>query len=373
MGSDILIDISAAVNQGAGIGRYARELTRELIPLLPNRSTQLWMAADPDPADPQLISRDPWRSVCVTKSRLSRRNVDRLSARGQLPVGTLLRSGNPGDSYSPDFTTPPGSREHITVHDLAWLHPEAQTSPALTRYLEPVVGRAIHRAATVFTVSHAIRDEILDRFSIQPERVVVAPNAPAMHFFDPVPHSAESLAVLGVRQPFILFVGTIEPRKNLNTLLEAMRYLPDELSLIVVGKSGWHAENQLSPIARLDLASRVVRLGYVGDATLSGLFAAASTLVYPSRYEGFGLPIVEALASGTPVAASDLTVFREVGGSAVDYFDPCDAEAVARAIEDSLAPERQSDAARQRRQDRARAFDWTSSARVVADRLTAGL
>lgn len=371
MRGDILIDVSAAVNQGAGIGRYARELTRALIPLLPAADTRLWFALDSHPADPQLPDRDPWQSLTATRSLLSRRNVDRFFFRGQLPAGPLLRSGSPAVSYSPDFTVPPGKSEHITVHDLAWLHPEAETPPPLASYLEPVVERAIQRATTVFTVSNTTRAEILERFALPEDRVVVAPNAPAARFFEPEALPPEHLATLGVQEPFLLFVGTIEPRKNLSTLLAALQRLPNEISLVVVGRHGWKADQQLEPISRPGLADRVVELGYIDDSTVTGLFAAAAALVYPSRYEGFGLPIVEALATGTPVAASDLAVFREVGEDEVEYFQPTDPADMARAIEALLASNRQGGDARQRRIARARIFDWRMSAGVVAKRLLA--
>ncbi len=280
-----------------------------------------------------------------------------------------MRSGAPADSYSPDFTAVPGQREHITVHDLAWHHPEAQTPPALARFLRPVVERSIRRASTVFTVSNAVRAEILERFPVRPENVLVASNAAAPAFFQARPLTPEALAQVGIPSQYLLFVGTIEPRKNLPVLIEALTKLPAELPLVVAGKNGWNAVQQLEPIDRFNLQERVVRAGYIPDDQLPGLVAGAAAVVYPSLYEGFGLPIVEGLATGAPVVASDLSVFREIGGDLVEYFDVVNASSLAAAIDRALADDPGDPVARARRQARARTFDWRASAQVVAQRL----
>jgi glycosyltransferase involved in cell wall biosynthesis len=280
-----------------------------------------------------------------------------------------LGAGSPTDSYSPDFTTPRGKREHVTIHDLAWLNPNARTPPNLAAFLEPVVRRAIGRAATVFTVSSTIRAEVLERFELSHERVIVATNAAARHFFHAEPLTHGELARLGVRAPFLLYVGTIEPRKNLPVLLQALAQLPEELSLVISGKNGWEAERQLDSIERLGLQRRVRQLGYVSEMLLPRLYASAAVMVYPSRYEGFGLPVVEGLAAGIPVVASDLPVFREVGGDQVTFIDPLEPSSLADGIERAISGDGENEQARERRQLQARRFDWKSSASVVAQRL----
>ncbi len=354
-----LIDISAAINQGAGIGRYARELTRALIPLLPPDSTRLWYAAESAPVrSSTLVEQSPWSQLAVSRSWLSRRNVDRLLVRAQLPLGVLIGAGHPADSYSPDFTAPPGRRTHVTIHDLAWLHPEAQTPPELANYLAPVVERAVARATTIFTVSSAMRTEILDRHRLPENRVIVAPNAASSQFFASMPLSDADLAALGVHRPFLLSVGTIQPRKNLPVLFEALARLPDDVMLVVVGENGWDAKRQLEPIDRLKLHRRVVRPGYVAEQALASLYASAAAVVYPSWYEGFGLPVIEALAAGVPVVASDIEAVREVGGNEVSLFDPSKPESLASAIERVISGADESESASARRRLQARKFGW---------------
>jgi glycosyltransferase involved in cell wall biosynthesis len=370
MDFDLLIDISAGINQRAGIGRYAREITRRLIPMLDPDTTQLWYAEENAPYDPALLEREPWNTLRVRKSPISRSNVDRLFVRQSLPMRRMLRLGNPTDIYSPDFTTPAtgNARTHVTVHDLSWLHPEAGTPQPLARFLAPVVERSVDSAATVFTVSEAVRREVIDHYSVPADRVIVASNAAADHFHAAVPLDDDALVTFGLRRPFILSVGTIEPRKNLQVLFEALRLLPPSLQLGVVGRSGWDGPSILRTVEELGLAGRVVRLGFVPDESLPRLMASAAAVVYPSRYEGFGLPVIEALATGTPVVASDLPVFREVGGASVLYFDPVDSVDLAETIELAVTSA-EDDSIRWTRQGRARQFDWKTSASIVAQRL----
>ncbi len=370
MTNDLVIDISAAINQRAGIGRYARELTRQLIPLLDMDATRLWYADDDPTYDLELVDRSPWCELPVRKAPISRLNVDRLVFRENLPVARFLRMGRPNDVYSPDFTAPAtgAARTHITVHDLAWLHPEADTPPPLANFLAPVVERSVRTATTVFTVSETIREEIIDRYAIPEERVVVAPNAAAPQFFEAQPLGADALLTFGLRKPFLLAVGTIEPRKNLTTLFDALGLLPSRMQLAVAGRPGWGAPEILGRIDELGARGQVVHLGFVPDEVLPRLMATADMVINPSRYEGFGLPIIEALAAGAPVIASRLPVFREVGGDLVDYFEPTDPVEMASAIEQVLGRTSEGDVL-SRRKARAEQFTWSRSAEIVAQRL----
>lgn len=370
MGFELLIDISAAVNQGAGIGRYAREITRELIPMLEPTSTRLWYAEEDAPFDPGLPEQAPWITLPLRKSPISRLNVDRLFVRQSLPLRRMLRLGKPSDVYSPDFTAPASgsARAHVTVHDLAWLHPEAGTPEPLARFLEPVVERAIDAASTIFTVSETIRQEIVEHYSVPTDRIIVAPNAPAAHFHHAEQLDDDGLVTFGLRRPFLLSVGTVEPRKNLPVLFEALGLLAPSIQLGVIGRAGWNGTSILGQVDAMGLNGRVVRLGFVPDDALPGLMASAEAVVYPSRYEGYGLPVIEALATGTAVVSSDLPVFREVAGDSAEYFDPVDPADLARAISAAVSlPE--DEALRSARKSRARRFDWQMSASIVARRL----
>ena len=370
MSGKLLIDISAAINQSAGIGRYARELTRELLPVLDPKETELWYAEDDRPFQPALLDQFPWSELPLRVAPFSRLNVDRLFVRQSFPGRRFLRVGKPADVYSPDFTAPPAgdARTHVTVHDLAWFHPEAATPKPLAAFLGPVVERSVRSAATVFTVSHTIRAEIVDRYRIPADRVIVAQNAAAEHFHLAERLSDDTLATLGIRRPFLLSVGTIEPRKNVGALFDALTLLPATMQLAVVGRPGWNSDSILARVGELGLTGRVVRLGQFPDDSLPRLMASAAAVVYPSRYEGFGLPVLESMATGAPVAASDLPVFREIGGEVIEYFDPERAEDLAAAIERAIGSHDDREA-RQSRKQRAAQFDWRASAEIVNRRI----
>jgi alpha-1,3-rhamnosyl/mannosyltransferase len=165
-----------------------------------------------------------------------------------------------------------------------------------------------------------------------------------------------------------LTVGTLEPRKNHLTLFEAMRRLRGraDLPLVVAGQPGWSVGPILAAAEPLVRDGRVILVEYVPEPLLPGLYAGASALVYPSWYEGFGLPVLEALATGTPVVASTAPALREVAGSAADYVSASDADGLAAAVEQALDRERQSEEWGERRRSRARLFTWEDAGERLA-------
>jgi glycosyltransferase involved in cell wall biosynthesis len=234
--------------------------------------------------------------------------------------------------HATNFVLPP--RRHaagvLTVHDLGFLRVPETLSAANLIYRE-LVPRGVREAAVTVTPSETVRQELIGEFGIEPGRVAVTPLGVDGSWFTPEPPGSGDPAddeILG-GPPFVLFVGAIEPRKGLPTLLEALRRCPPGTAprLVMAGPPGWGPELDTAG-AGLD----VVRTGFLSDARLRRLLAAAGAMALPSRYEGFGLPVLEALASGTPVLASDLPVLREVGGEHVRYLPPGDPDAWAAAL-----------------------------------------
>ncbi len=368
MSRDLLIDISAAINQRAGIGRYARELTRQLIPILDAGATRLWYAEDESTYDADLLDRDPWRGLPVRRAPISRLNVDRLVFRESLRLRASCEIGRPDDVYSPDFTapSPDKARTHVTVHDLAWLHPEAETPPPLANFLAPVVERSVRSATTVFTVSEAIRAEIVDRYPIPEERVVLAPNAAAPQFFDPEPLSDERLLSLGLRKPFLLAVGTIDPRKNLTALLDARGYLRSGVQLAVVGRPGWRAPEILGRIEDLRTSGRSC-IWIRSDEALPRLMASAAVVIYPSRLRRVRTAKHRSSGDrGARARVGIVGVSRSRGRSGRLYratdrrrcrlpSSGCSGDVRSRVVRN--------------RKEQARQFTWTKSAEIVARRL----
>jgi glycosyltransferase involved in cell wall biosynthesis len=190
------------------------------------------------------------------------------------------------------------------------------------------VPRGVREAAFTLTPSETVRQEVLDEFGLEPGRVVVTPLGVDEVWFTPPPAGSDDAEIVD-GPPYVLFVGTVEPRKGLPTLLDALRRRPPGTAprLVIAGPAGWGAELDTAH-AGLD----VVRTGFVTDARLRRLVTGAAAVALPSRYEGFGLPVLEALASGAPVLASDLPVLREVGGEHAQYLPAGDPDAWAEAL-----------------------------------------
>jgi glycosyltransferase involved in cell wall biosynthesis len=253
------------------------------------------------------------------------------------------------------------------IHDISFhRHPEwfPLKHRTLLNLLVPVAAR---NAARVIVGSAHTRDELVTCYDLPPEKVVVTPYA-ADPIYAPIPADQAREAVakrFGVRDAYVLAVGVIQPRKNLPRLVRAFARVADQFPhrLLLVGKQGWAAEELLAAIDLARLAERVQFTGYVADADLPALYAAADLFVYPSLYEGFGLPTLEAMACGTPVLTANTTSLPEVVGDAAVTVDPSDEAAIASALEELLrSPERRA-ALRERGLARAALFSWHETAR----------
>ncbi len=253
----------------------------------------------------------------------------------------------------------------VTVHDLTFLRfPEMCTRDTL-RYPQ-LIRRALDRGATIHAVSHFVADEIREAFSIEPERVVTVHNGITNSMRgDP---ASGALAAGGER--YVLALGTVEPRKNLPALVRAFAALAGadlDIRLVIAGGNGWGSEELTRAIDASKVRNRITRLGYVTTTQRNDLLAGATVFAYPSIYEGFGLPPLEAMAAGVPVVASSAGSLPEVLGSAAHLVDPFDDEALAAALtqmsSDSEARTRHIDAGL----DRVRLYSWDAAAAELID------
>ena len=257
----------------------------------------------------------------------------------------------------------------VSVHDMSLsLLPECHTlkKRLLTSTFVPSVARG---ARLVLTPSESTRHDVVRLLGIDPARVRSIPYAPPPGF-GPVAAGPEGLATAyGLRPPYFLYVGTIEPRKNLERTLRAFARLaaahPDH-RFVLAGQIGWGCEGVLREAARPELKDRVQVLGYVAEDDLPLLYAHAEALVYPSLYEGFGLPVVEAMACGCPVITSNGSSLSEVAGDAALLVDPHDEGALAAALEAVAGDAALRAALRERGLAHVARYTWARTARETA-------
>ncbi|HEX4548816.1 glycosyltransferase family 1 protein [Pseudomonas sp.] len=260
----------------------------------------------------------------------------------------------------------------ITLHDLTHLHFPAAQPPARVKEIERRLEAGVAQSQRILTDSQAIADEAQAYFGLPAERFVVAPLGVAERFYPREPEAIKSVlkAHAVEAREYFLCVGTLEPRKNLNLALQAHALLPESLRqrfpLLIVGMAGWQP-SQFSDQLRRGLASgHVCLLGYLADEHVAQLLAGARALVFPSLYEGFGLPVLEAMASGTPVILSRTSAMPEVAGAAGNYIEPDNADslrdAMSRLIDDQVHWQVCQEAGLQQ----ARRFSWKRCAQATA-------
>jgi glycosyltransferase involved in cell wall biosynthesis len=363
-------DATSAVRQGGGIGRYTRELLRALATADPNSEYRLFYAARrPAHALPPLPP-----NFHVTPLPFDDIWLVRLWHRARLPLPVEVVTGPVDIFHSPDFTLPPTTRRArtlLTVHDLSFVRDPGSATPTLRRYLNQVVPRSVARAHHVLADSEATRADLIELFHTPPEKVSVLYSG--VHAsFQPVTNEIALSAVrarhgLG-HAPFILAVGTLQPRKNYVRLIQAfasVSRLSPGLNLVIVGGKGWLYDSIFAEVERLGLRQRVVFPGFVADQDLPALYSAARVVAYPSLYEGFGLPILEAMACGTPVVTSTAACLPEVAGDAALLVPPTEVDALATALDRALRDAGLRADLVRRGLERASQFSWENSARQL--------
>jgi glycosyltransferase involved in cell wall biosynthesis len=256
----------------------------------------------------------------------------------------------------------------VTVYDLSFLHfPES--FPSRQRiYLTQMTRRACQRASQIITISESGRQDVHRFFDMPLSKInVIVPGV------DPIYRPCESIRVAsfkeeqGINGRFILHVGTLQPRKNIPVLIDAFAQLADpNLKLVLVGGKGWLFEDIFAQIKALNLEAQVRFTGYVPDDALPLWYSAADLFVFPSLYEGFGMPVVEAMACGTPVIAAHSASIPEAVGSAGQLFDPTNASELAERMANVLNDLALSGKMRQLGLEHARHFSWERAGRETA-------
>ncbi len=345
----VLLDVSPVTLPLSGIGRYALELARHLpaagvSELRYLRGTQVLESFDPAglaPPAPAARWRQWLRPLLPYDLVLGpyRRRRARALAQG-------LRAHDDHILFSPNFSAPPvGGLSVVTLHDLSVFHFPDFHPRDRVNYLREQIHAAVERADHLVTDSGFVRTELLQLFQLSADRVTAIPLGVDAAFRPRAGADIEAvLARHGLRAgAYLLSVGTIEPRKNLAGLLRAYGVLPAALRrrypLVIAGAYGWNSASLLADIRRLAAAGEVVYLDYVEEGQLGALYAGAAAFGYFSFYEGFGLPVLEAMASGVPVACSASSALPELSAGCALQADPQDVDAMAAALRRALEDE----------------------------------
>jgi glycosyltransferase involved in cell wall biosynthesis len=270
--------------------------------------------------------------------------------------------------HSPDFIPPLGGpwRSVITIHDLTFLrYPQFLTRDS-HRYYNGQIHAAVKHARAILADSFATRDDIVNLLGAPPGRITVVHLAPDAAF---MPQPAEVVARVlerhGLPREYLLFVGTLEPRKNVAGLLRALAALPDALPLVLAGRRGWLFEDTQALISDLRLQHRVHLLEDFPSADLPAMYTGAAAFVLPSHYEGFGLPVLEAMACGVPVVIADRASLPEIAGEAALRVDPDDPASIANSIQTILSDSACRERLVQSGFERARRFSWQATAQAT--------
>lgn len=281
--------------------------------------------------------------------------------------------GRPELVHGPNFVVPPARAARVaTVHDLTTVRFPELCHAATLRF-PSMIRRAAAEGAWIHAVSEAVRDEVVAELGIDAERVVAVPNG----FDRPTGDAATGRALAGV-EDYVLAVGTVEPRKDLPSLVAAAdRLAAEHPDLVVVhaGGDGWQVERLQAALDAMAHPDRFRRLGHVAHGQLGHLYAGARVFAYPSVYEGFGIPVLEAMACDVPVVTTDVPALREVAGDAAAIVPVGDVDALAGAIGRAWTDESWRVEAVERGRDRTVSFSWDACVTGIVDlyrRATAG-
>jgi glycosyltransferase involved in cell wall biosynthesis len=355
------IEISTCSAARTGVGYYTEHLVDALLQTRKPGDDVVLLSNRP-PA-PELAARwAPHLRVQGLGVRAAWMQVDvpRLLVEERIDVGVYPNYAVPLASPCPNL---------IIVHDMAIVRMPEHFTARKRLLMRAILRQSVAASSVIGTVSEASAHDIQSLLGIPRERIAVLPGAahPSCR-----PASAESVAQTrakyGLGRPYLLTVGTLEPRKDLLTILRAFDRLGPEAAghdLVVVGGRGWKDRNLVRALEARTPAQRVHWLGYVSEPNLVELYAGADLFLFAARLEGFGLPVVEAMACGTPVIASDIAALREVGGDVPRFVPPGDDAAFARAILETLADPNRRAAMRAEGPRRARHFSWTRTAEAL--------
>ena len=362
---NVVIDTTVYDAEPAGIGGYVRQLLKAYRERFPEDAVTVLSRSGID-----------WPGARVLPVlRRGAGAIERLAVE-QLTLPRLLRRLPYDVAHFADYRCPlrTPARAIITIHDLAMFrYPETLT--ARQRWLKQTFTRAsVRRAAHIIVPSASTKNDLVEWLGVPPAAITIVPHGVS----SPEP---QSLSVRAAHpRPYFLFVGTLEPRKNLVRVVQALRLLYDRVpdtdaDLVVVGRPGWLYGEIFQEVERLHLGTRVLFLGYVSDEDRLAWYRGAIGFCFPTLYEGFGLPILEAMAAGCPVITANRGAAAEVAEGAALLVDPTDVDAICQALQQVLADMDLRERLQRSGMERAALYTWGRTAqetRDVYERVLAG-
>ncbi|HEX9036316.1 MAG TPA: glycosyltransferase family 1 protein [Ktedonobacterales bacterium] len=365
----ILVDYTSGIAQSAGIGRYTRNLVDALVALDHDDQFTLFSADRPNNTRGFPVA----ANVRTAVAPLSNRRMTTLWHRLRFPLPIEALAGGADVFHSPDFALPPVARARtvVTIHDLAFItHPECAV-PSLRQYMLRITPRAVRRADRIIAVSRCTADDLVRLMDVPREKITTIHLGvdPGLQRLSDEMTLAQVATKYGLRRPFALAVGTIEPRKNYERLIQAFAGVAGKADapaqLVIVGRRGWLYQGVYEALerARLGVAARL--LEQVSDRELAALYSMAAVVVTPSMYEGFGIPAVEAMAYGIPVIVSDGGSLPEIVGDAGMVIPVADVQGLGNALVRVVSDEPLRRAMSEASIQRARLFDWGAAARAT--------
>lgn len=370
------IDYTPAYEQGGGIGRYVRELVNALAQQDTLTDYRLFVAGAQRNLQRHQLDLGHAVNFTVHPTVLNTKWLARMWHRARLPLPVETFTGDVSLFHATDFVLPPThphTRTLLTVHDLSFIRSPQTASPRLRRYLMQVVPRSIARADHILADSTATKADVVDVYNTPASKITVLLSG-VDERFAPV---SDQTALRAVRdryhigaEPYIFSIGTIQPRKNYARLVEALARLRQRnlaVNLVIAGGKGWLEDEIYSAIRQHDMQDAVKFIGYAADEDLPALYSGASCCAFVSLYEGFGLPILESMACGTPVLTSNVSSLPEVAGDAAPMVPPRDVDAITNALHEILTDDGYHSDLRRRGFAQASRFTWAAAAHQLLD------
>ena len=362
------IDYTPAYEQGGGIGRLTRDLVTALAKIDNKTQYRLFVAGAKQSDLPNQIAPNfKWKPTSISPKWLAR-----IWHRTKLPLPIEVLMGQIDLFHATDFTLPPtlpSTRTIVTVHDLSFVRVSDTASPKLKNYLDKLVPRSISNATHIIADSQATKNDLIDLYDTPSDKITVL-----LSGIDSRYHVINNYELsMTIRNnynipnvPYIFSIGTIQPRKNYSRLIQALKILRDsgyDLHLVIAGGKGWLEDEMYKTLDKTQLHQFVHLIGFADDEDVVKLYNAAECIAFPSLYEGFGFPVLEGMACGTPVLTSNVSSLPEVAGDAAIMVDPYDVEAIAEGLKRIVDNSNLRETLIARGLQQASKFTWENSAK----------